>query len=133
MSIFGNLGGMLGNLVEQHGGTEAILQGALQQAGGVQGIVSKLQGAGYGDAVQSWLGAGPNQPVTADGIAQALGHGRIGEMAAGYGLQPDQLSGLLAKVLPGLIDRLSPDGTLQPHLLQGAQGGAAPSPLDPAS
>ncbi|WP_165361246.1 YidB family protein [Lichenibacterium ramalinae] len=132
MSIFGNLGGMLGDLIAQHGGTEAILQGALQQAGGVQGIVTKLQGAGYGDAVQSWLGAGPNQPVTAEGVAQAIGHGRIGEMATRYGMQPDQVSGLLAKVLPGLIDRLSPDGTLQPHLLQGGHGGGA-SPLAPAS
>lgn len=131
MSIFGNLGGMLGNLIEQHGGTEAILQQALQQAGGVEGIVGKLRQAGYGDAVQSWLGAGPNQPVTAEGVAQAIGHGRLGEMAAQYGLQPDQLSGLLAKVLPGLIDRISPNGTLQPHLLQGSGGTAAP--LAPAS
>lgn len=131
MSIFGNLGGMLGNLIEQHGGPEAIVRQALQQAGGVQGIVGKLQQAGYGDAVQSWLGAGPNQPVTAEGMAQAIGHGRIGDMAAQYGMQPDQLSGLLAKVLPGVIDRISPDGTLQPHLLQ--SGAAAATPLDPAS
>ena len=134
MSIFGNLGGMLGDVIAQHGGTEAILQQALQQAGGVEGIVGKLRQAGYGDAVQSWLGAGPNQPVTAESVAEAIGHGRLGEMAAPYGMRPDQLSGLLAKVLPGLIDRLSPGGTLQPHLLQGgARNGAAPSRLDPAS
>jgi uncharacterized protein YidB (DUF937 family) len=131
MSIFGNLGGMLGDFIEQHGGAEALAQKALQQAGGVQGIVGKLQGAGYGDQVQSWLGAGPNQPVTADGIAQAIGHGKLGEMAQQYGVQPDQLSGLLAHVLPGLVDRMSPNGTVQPHL---AQDGQAPaSPLDPAS
>lgn len=131
MSIFGNLGGMLGDFIEQHGGAEAIAQNALQQAGGVQGIVGKLQSAGYGEQVQSWLGAGPNQPVTADGIAQAIGHGKLGEMAQGYGVQPDQLSGLLAKVLPGLVDRMSPNGAVEPHL---APGGPAPtSPLDPAS
>lgn len=131
MSIFGNLGGMLGDFIEQHGGAEAMAQNALQQAGGVQGIVGKLQGAGYGEQVQSWLGAGPNQPVTADGIAQAIGHGKLGEMAQHYGVQPDQLSGLLAKVLPGLVDRLSPNGTLEPHLGQTAQ--APSSPRDPAS
>ncbi len=131
MSIFGNIGGMLGDFVEQHGGAEALAQNALQQAGGVQGIVGKLQSAGYGEQVQSWLGAGPNQPVTADGIAQAVGHGKLGEMARQYGVQPDQLSGLLAKVLPGLVDRMSPNGAVEPHL---AQGGQAPgSPLDPAS
>jgi uncharacterized protein YidB (DUF937 family) len=115
MSIFGNLGGMLGDFVAEHGGTEAILQQALQQAGGVEGIVGKLRQAGYGDEVQSWLGAGPNQPITADGVARAIGHGQLGLMASRFGLQPDQLSGLLAKVLPGLIDRLSPDGTLAPR------------------
>ena len=131
MSIFGNLGGMLGDFIEQHGGAETMVQQALQQAGGVQGIVGKLQQAGYGEQVQSWLGSGPNQPVTPDGIATAIGHGKIGEMAAHYGVQPDQLSGMLAKVLPGLIDRISPDGTVEPHLLQGAP--AAPTPPTPAS
>ena len=123
MSILGNLGSMLGGFVAEHGGAEALLQQALQQAGGVEGLVAKLRQAGYGDAVQSWLGAGPNQPVTAEGIAQALGQGRIGEMAAQYGMKPEQVSGLLAKVLPGIIDRISPNGTVEPHLLQ---GGTAP-------
>ena len=124
MSIFGNLGSMLGGFIEEHGGTEALLQQALQQAGGVQGIVAKLQQAGYGDAVQSWLGAGPNQPVTAEGVAAALGHGKLGELASRYGVEPDQVAGLIAKVLPGLIDRISPNGSLQPDLLQG--GAASP-------
>lgn len=131
MSIFGNLGGMVGDFVEQHGGAEAMAQNALQQAGGLQGIVGKLQSAGYGDQVQSWLGAGPNQPVTADGIAQAIGHGKLGEIAQGYGVSPDQVSSLLAHVLPGLVDRLSPNGILQPHLAQ--TGSAQGSPFDPAS
>ncbi len=131
MSILGSLGGLVGNFVEQHGGAEALAQQALQQAGGVQGVVGKLRQAGYGDQVDSWLGAGPNQAVTPDGIAQAIGHGTIGEMAARYGVQPDQLSGLLAKVLPGLIDRISPSGTVQPHLLQSDD--PASSPADPAS
>ena len=131
MSIFGNLGGMLGDFIEQHGGAEALAQKALQQAGGVQGIVGKLRQAGYGEQVQSWLGAGPNQPVTADGIAQAIGHGKLGEMAQQYGVKPDQLSGLLAHVLPGLVDRLSPNGSVDPHLARSAQAGG--SPLDPAS
>ena len=131
MSIFGNIGGMLGDFMEQHGGAEAMAQNALQQAGGVQGIVGKLRSAGYGDQVQSWLGAGPNQPISADGIAQAIGHGKLGEMAQHYGVQPEQLSGLLAHVLPGLVDRLSPNGAVEPHH---AQGGPAPaSPPDPAS
>ena len=48
-------------------------------------------------------------------------------MAARYGMQPDQVSGMLAKVLPGLIDHLSPHGTLAP------QGGLGAAPAGPAS
>ena len=69
--------------------------------------------------------------MTADGIARAIGHGKLGEVAQRYGVPPDQLSGLLAHVLPGLVDRMSPDGTVDPRLAQG--GTASASPLDPAS
>lgn len=131
MSIFGNIGGMLGNLIEQHGGAEALLSQAVTQMGGVQGVVSKLQQAGLGDQVKSWLGTGPNQPVTPQAIGDALGHGQIGQLAARFGVPADQLSGLIAGALPGLIDRISPHGTLQPQMMQGAD--TRPAPLDPAS
>lgn len=128
MSLFGNLGGMLGNLIEQHGGAEALMSQALQRAGGVQGVLGKLQQAGLGDQVQSWIGTGPNQPVTPDNIASAIGHGKLGEMASHFGVQPDQLSHMIASALPGLVDRMSPHGVVDPSLAP-----AAPPPAAPAS
>ena len=131
MSIFGNLGGVLGNLLEQHGGAQAVLSEVFNDLGGVQGVAGKLQQAGLGDQVSSWLGTGPNQPVTPDAIGNAIGHGKLGEIAAKLGMPQDQLSQMIAQALPGLIDRISPHGIAQPHLMQ--DGAAAASPLDPAS
>ena len=39
MSIFDSLDGMAGDLVARRGGTEAVLGGALRQAGGVEGVI----------------------------------------------------------------------------------------------
>ena len=131
MSIFGGLGGMLGNLFDQYGGPQVVLTQVLNQMGGVQGVLQKLQQAGLGGQVSSWLGNGPNEPVTPDAIGNAIGRSKIGEMATKLGVPPDQLSQMIAHALPGLIDRISPNGTVQPHMLQ--PGATADSPLDPRS
>ena len=128
MSIFGNLGAMLGNLLDEYGGPEAIASQAFTQMGGLQGVLDKLQQAGLGPQVSSWLGTGANQPITPEAIGNALGHGSLADMAGKIGISPDQLSQVLAHTLPGLVDKLSPNGQLQPHLADGgAADGMAPS------
>ncbi len=131
MGIFGDLGGLLGHLFEPHGGSQAVLSQVLEEMGGVQGAIGKLQKAGLGDQVSSWLGRGPNQPVTPDAIGDAFGRSKLGEIAAKLGVPPDHLSHMIAQALPGLIDRISPFGIAQPHLLQ--YGAAEASRLDPPS
>ena len=122
MSLFGSLGGMLGNLLDQYGGPEAVAGQVFTQLGGVQGILNKLQQAGFGPQVSSWLGTGANQPIDANSITHALGHGTLADIAGKIGISPDQLSETLSHTLPGLVDKLSPNGHLEPHL---ADGGSA--------
>ena len=131
MSIFGSLGGMVGNLFDQYGGPQVVLTRVFNQMGGVQGVLQKLQQAGLGGQVSSWLGNGTNQPVTPEDIGNAIGHSKIGEMATSLGIPPDQLSQMIAHALPGLIDHISPNGTVQPHMLQ--PGTSTASPLDSPS
>ena len=130
MSIFGGLGGMLGHLFDQYGGPQVVLTQVLNQMGGVQGVLQKLQQAGLGGQVSSWLGNGSNEPVSPEAIGNAIGRSKIGDMATKLGIPPDQLSQMIAQALPGLIDRISPNGTVQPHMLPPA---TAASPLDPQS
>jgi len=40
-----------------------------------------------------------------------MGQDRINVLAGKIGIQPDQLSSLLAQHLPGVMDKLTPDGS----------------------
>ena len=41
--------------------------------GGLSAIVAKLQQAGFGDQVKSWIGTGQNLPITDEQLQQVLG------------------------------------------------------------
>ena len=82
--------------------------------GGLNAIVAKLQQAGLGDQVKSWIGNGQNLPITADQLRQVLGSDTVKQMAAKYNIPVDQLTEILAHQLPIAVDHASPDGKL-PH------------------
>ena len=104
----GFLDGLMGGLV---GGEMAtVVNHLIEQHGGVQGIVSQLQQQGLGETVQSWIGTGANQPISAAQIQQALGTDRINALAAKFGIDPQQLSEKLSQALPQVIDKLTPNG-----------------------
>lgn len=82
--------------------------------GGLSAIVAKLQQAGFGDQVKSWIGTGQNLPISAQQLQQMLGSDVVKQLAARFGIPADQLSTVLAQVLPTAVDQASPKGTL-PH------------------
>lgn len=94
----------------------------INNAGGLPGILAKLQAAGLGEAVQSWVGTGANQPVSADQIGGALGSDLMGMLAQQLGGNTQQAAGTLADLLPGLIDQLTPQGRLPADNGMGALG-----------
>ena len=82
--------------------------------GGLSAIVARLQQAGFGDQVKSWIGNGQNLPITADQLRQVLGSDTVKQLAAKYNIPVDQISEVLAQQLPTAVDHASPDGKL-PH------------------
>jgi uncharacterized protein YidB (DUF937 family) len=88
------------------------LQGLIQQHGGLSGLVSQLSQGGLAEQAASWVGAGQNMPVSASQIVQALGSGKVAEIAQHLGVDPSHAGGLLAQVLPELINHLTPNGVL---------------------
>ena len=82
--------------------------------GGLNAIVAKMQQAGLGDQVNSWIGTGQNLPITADQVRQVLGNDTVRQLAAKYNIPVDQISELLAHQLPLAVDHASPDGKLPP-------------------
>jgi uncharacterized protein YidB (DUF937 family) len=81
----------------------------------LNGLVTALQSGGLGQQVQSWLGTGANLPITEEQLKAVLGNSQVQEFARHLGLPVDQTLRLLAKYLPDLVDRASPNGELQPH------------------
>ena len=82
--------------------------------GSLNAIVAKLEQAGFGDQVKSWIGTGQNLPISADQLRQVLGSDVVRQLAAKYNIPVDQLSEILAQQLPKAVDHASPDGKL-PH------------------
>jgi uncharacterized protein YidB (DUF937 family) len=82
--------------------------------GGLNAIVAKLQQAGFGDQVKSWIGNGQNLPITAEQLQQVLGSDTVKQLAARFNIPVDQLGKVLAQALPTAVDHASPDGKL-PH------------------
>ena len=85
MGLFGSLGDTLKDVFNQvdpkavPGLISSIL--AKTDVGDLQGIASKLQAAGFGDQVKSWLGNGANLPISADQLRSALGNEQVQQMA----------------------------------------------------
>ena len=82
--------------------------------GGLSAIVAKLQQAGLGDQVKSWIGTGQNLPITAEQLQQALGGDTVKQLAARFNIPVDQLGKVLEQYVPAAVDHASPDGKL-PH------------------
>jgi uncharacterized protein YidB (DUF937 family) len=80
------------------------------QSGGLQGLLGNLSQAGLGDAVKSWVGTGANIPVSGDQIQSALGSDQIAAIAQKFGLNPQDVAGQLAQILPQAVDKVTPDG-----------------------
>jgi uncharacterized protein YidB (DUF937 family) len=89
-----------------------IVGALMNNAGGLSGLLAKLQQGGLAAAAQSWVGTGANQPVSADAVGSALGPDLMGQLAQHMGGNQQQTAGTLADLLPGLIDQLTPKGQL---------------------
>lgn len=78
--------------------------------GGLGGLVAKFQQAGLGDVFRSWIGNGQNQPVSGEQLTKVLGTDTIAGFAEKLGMSQDDTADQLSNILPGLIDKLTPNG-----------------------
>jgi len=91
-----------------------ILGGLLAQSGGLQGLASKFAQSGQGNAFQSWVGMGENQPISNNQIQNALGSQQVNAIATKLGVDPAVASNFLAEYLPKIVDKLTPAGKIDP-------------------
>ncbi|MFN8222967.1 MAG: YidB family protein [Gaiellales bacterium] len=95
----GNVMGMLGPLL-------AMLLGG----GGLKKILGSLRANGLSAQADSWVSTGDNHAIDASQIAQALGGEQLSQVASHLGVDDQQASQVLAQVLPGLVNTVTPDG-----------------------
>lgn len=84
--------------------------GMLDSMGGINGLVKKFQQSGLGDVAASWVSTGNNKAIQPDQLSQVLGKDRIAALAQQAGIPESEGASVLSKVLPTMVDKLTPEG-----------------------
>ncbi len=82
---------------------------------GLGGLLEKLQQSGQGNVAKSWVGSGPNTPIPPGSLGSALGPSIIKTLAEKTGLSEQEVTAQLSQLLPGFVDKLTPQGRLPTH------------------
>jgi uncharacterized protein YidB (DUF937 family) len=98
------LGGLLGNLGAA--GPGGLLGGGLKE------LVDRFSANGQSDAVNSWVGTGPNKEISGEQMKSAIGPDVLAELSEQTGLSHDELLARLSRSLPEAVDKYTPDGRL---------------------
>ena len=88
------------------------LLGQNSSVGGLGGLIQAFQKNGLADIVNSWVGTGKNLPISPEQVQQGLGGDLLKQLAAQAGVSSEAAGGQLADLLPGLVDKLTPEGKM---------------------
>ena len=94
------------------------LLGAMMGGGSADGLASlvgKLQQGGLSAEVESWVGSGENISVAPEKLAQAFGGDELAGLAQQFGggaTSGGAMAGILAQLLPAVINGMTPQGRL---------------------
>ena len=107
MGLFdGLLGGIVG------AGMVSVVSGIIEKHGGIQGVVSEFERNGLGPTVKSWVGTGPNQPISPEDLHKTLGPDLLQQLSEKSGLSVQELTQKLSQILPQAVDTLTPGGSI---------------------
>jgi uncharacterized protein YidB (DUF937 family) len=80
--------------------------------GGLGGLLERLTKAGQGDVANSWVGTGPNKPIEPQQLGSAIGQTTLADLARQTGMSEQELLNHLARTLPTVVDRATPNGRI---------------------
>lgn len=86
----------------------------LVKNGGLSKLVHNAEASGLGAEAGSWVGTGENQSVSSEQVKKVVGHDAVQQVAQRAGISEDEAAGVLAKVVPHVVDGLTPNGQLPP-------------------
>jgi uncharacterized protein YidB (DUF937 family) len=79
---------------------------------GLGGLLERFQQGGQGNVISSWIGNGQNQPVQPGQLGTVLGPNIIKALTQSSGLSEAELTKQLSQILPGVVDKLTPNGRI---------------------
>jgi uncharacterized protein YidB (DUF937 family) len=112
-SVIGALSGIRGG-----SGSGDLLQavlGMLADDGpgpGMHALMARFEQHGLSDVMASWIGCDDNLPIAPDALQAVLGRDTVAQLADRLGLTHRATAERLARMLPYVIDKLTPDGTV---------------------
>ncbi len=115
MGIFDTILGGLEAKDTQHAALYQEVGNLVNQAGGVSGLQQQFQQKGLGGLISGWISNGPNPAVSGEQIIDVLGKDKVAAIAAKAGLTEDQVAAGVSKLLPLVVDHLTPNGTAPAH------------------
>lgn len=97
-------------------GAEALnlIKDYVEKQGGLDGVVKNFENSGLGKQIHSWIGLGPNEKISEMDISKVVNADKLMEIAKNAGVDVDKANALLAKYLPEVIDKATPEGKLPP-------------------
>lgn len=118
----GSLGGGLGGGSGRSAGLDGLL-GRLGGAGAGGGLGALLGGGlgemadrfrqgGHGEAMDSWVGTGPNRELAPPELERAIGPEALDDLVEQTGLPRDEILARLSRELPRAVDEYTPQGRL---------------------
>jgi uncharacterized protein YidB (DUF937 family) len=134
MGLFNELLGDITTEETQHAALLSEVGNLVNQAGGVSGLAQQFEQKGLGGTVSGWIGNGANPPITGEQVIQVLGRDQILAIASKAGLTEDQVTAGISKLLPVVINHLTPGGvatTQTPQEVQSALDELKSKPADP--
>ena len=79
---------------------------------GLGELVDKFRQGGFEDIIKSWIGTGTNKQISPRQLHQALGPETVEDLSRNAGIPQDDLLSQLSRLLPDIIDKLTPEGKL---------------------
>ncbi len=87
-------------------------------------ILGKLQGGGGGSKVDSWMGSGANERLSGREVRRAIDPSDLEALAKKAGVSKRQAADGLGRLLPDMVDKLSPEcSLLEGDALESGVGG----------
>ncbi len=77
---------------------------------GVHGLVDRFERSGLAHLIGSWIAIGPNLDITPEALLNAIGGDTVARIADEMGLSECATAERLARMLPYVLDKLTPGG-----------------------